>query len=273
MNRVLLLKSTAVVEVDRLRYGSRRLLIALVLFLQAIPTLAQITTGSLQGQVRDASGAVVSGALVKVVNADTNVARPVTTNGTGRFLAPSLPAGRYEVIVEANGFKQLQREGIILDVNQVQELDLTLDVGEAKETVEVSANSAVLDTASSETGQVVDNHAITNLPLNERNPWQLISLSTGVIGGSTVTDVYNAFNSLIINGGRPGTTALLIDGISAAVALPGTQNTGSSAFPNVDMIQEFKVESNYSAEFGRTGGGVVNLIYKSGTNSLHGSAY
>jgi hypothetical protein len=250
-----------------------KILTPFAVFLLAFSAIAQITTGSLQGLIRDSSGALVRGGQVKVVNVDTNVARTVTSNDVGRFLAPSLQPGRYQVIVEAPGFKRLQREGIILDVNQVQELDLTLNVGEAKETVEVAADAPVLDTASSETGQVVDSHAITNLPLNERNPWQLISLSTGVVGGGTVSDVYNGFNNLVINGGRPGTTALLIDGISAAVALPGTQNTGTSAFPSVDMIQEFKVESNYSAEFGRTGGGVVNLVYKSGTNSLHGSAY
>ncbi len=260
---------------NSLGYAPPWILIVLVLFLQlhALPAIAQITTATLEGLVRDASGGVISGAGVKVLNVETNVATALTTNSTGRFLAPSLPPGRYEVIVEANGFKRLQREGILLDVNQTQEVDLTLDVGETKETVEVSANTTMLDTASAETGQVVDTHAITNLPLNERNPWLLLSLAQGVIGGATVTDVYNGFNTIVINGGRPGTTAILIDGISAAVALPGPQNTGSSAFPSVDLIEEFKVESNYSAEFGRSGGGVVNLIYKSGTNSLHGDAF
>jgi hypothetical protein len=161
----------------------------------------------------------------------------------------------------------------MLDVNQAQEVDLTMDIGEAKETVQVVANASLLDTASAETGQVVDSHAVTNLPLNERNPWQLLSLSVGVVGASNLNDVYNPFTGVVINGGRSGSNAILIDGISASVALPGNQNYGISAYPPVDLIQEFKVESNYSAEFGRSGGAVVNLIYKSGTNSLHGSAY
>ena len=152
-----------------------------------------------------------------------------------------------------------------------QELDLTMEVGEAKETVEVVADVAHLDTENAVTAQVVDSHAVANLPLNERNPWQLITLSAGVVG--TAGDIYSGFNNIVINGGRSANNVILVDGISATVALAGDQNSGSSAFPNVDMIQEFKVESNYSAEFGRSGGGIINLIYKSGTNSLHGNLY
>src|SRR5579872_5252005 len=160
-----------VIMANSLRYSSTRILI-LLLLLQAPAAMAQITTASLQGLVRDSSGAVIPGAQVQVVNMDTNVATPTTTNNSGRFLAPSLPPGRYEVIVLAPGFKRLRREGIMLDVDQAQELDLAMDVGEAKETVEVSADVAHLDTENAVTAQVVDSHAATNLPLNERNPWQ-----------------------------------------------------------------------------------------------------
>jgi hypothetical protein len=257
--------------VNNLRHGSTRILIPLVFFLSTLPAMAQITTASLQGFVRDSSGAVINGAQVQVVNMDTNVATPLSTNSAGRFLAPSLPAGRYKVIVLAPGFKRLDREGIMLDVDQAQELDLAMEVGEAKETVQVTGDVALLDTESAGTGQVIDTHAATNLPLNERNPWQLITLSAGVVG--TPGDIYSGFNSIVINGGRVANNVILIDGISATVALAGDQNNGSSAFPNVDMIQEFKVESNYSADFGRSGGGIINLIYKSGTNSLHGNLY
>src|SRR5580700_5801206 len=111
---------------NSLRYGSARILIPLLLFFHAVAAIAQITTASLQGLVRDATGAVLPGVKVQVVNMDTNVATPLTTNSAGRFLAPSLPPGRYEVIVEAAGFKRLQREGILLDVDQAQELDLAM---------------------------------------------------------------------------------------------------------------------------------------------------
>src|SRR5436190_1850637 len=108
------------------------------LLVSALPVAAQITTASLQGIVRDSSGAVIPGAQVRVVGTDTNVATAITTGSNGRFLAASLQPGRYEVIVEAQGFKRLKREGIVLDVNQALVLDLTLAIGETTETVEVS---------------------------------------------------------------------------------------------------------------------------------------
>ena len=242
-----------------------------LLLASTLPIAAQITTASLQGIVRDSSGAVIPGAQVRVVGTDTNVATAVTTGNNGRFVAASLQPGRYEVLVEAQGFKRLQRQGIVLDVNQALELDLTLAIGETTETVEVSERGTLLDSTTSEMGQIVDSRSILNLPLNQRNPWSLVFLTPGV-AGSTGDTVYSV--AISINGGRPGTTNLMIDGIPSTTPNVNSGNLVPTAFPSVDIIQEFKVETNnYSAEFGRSGSGIINLVYKSGSNTLHGSAY
>ena len=220
--------------------------------------------------MRDSTGAVFAGAHVRVVNTATNVATSVTTDSAGRFLSVSLPPGPYEVIVEAAGFKRLQRSGIVLDVNQTLNLELTMEIGATTETVEVAARATLLDSTTSEMGQVVDNRSIVNLPLNERNAWGLVFLAPGVTG--SVGDKYNNVN-ISVNGGRPGSTNMMADGIPSATMLTNPIG-GFTVFPSVDIIQEFKVETNnYSAEFGHSGSGIINLIYKSGTNDLHGSAY
>jgi len=143
---------------------------------------AQITTASLEGVVRDPTGAVIAGARVQVTNAATNVVLELTSDSSGRFLAPSLPPGPYGITVQATGFKKLQRSGITLDVNQALSLELPMELGTATETVEVAAGAMLLDTSTSEMGQVIDNRSIVNLPLNERNSWSLVFLAPGVTG-------------------------------------------------------------------------------------------
>ena len=174
------------------------------------------------------------------------------------------------MIVVAPGFKKEERSGIVLEVNQAARLELTMELGTATEVVEVSGQAPLLDAASSTIGQTIDNRSIVNLPLNERNSWSLVFLAPGVNG--SVGDKYNNVN-VSINGGRPGSTAMMVDGIPSSTALTNPIQ-GFTVYPSVNLVQEFKVESNaYSAEFGRSGGGVINLVYKSGTNQLHGSAF
>ena len=247
-----------------------RVVLLLTLLTVSFPASPQLTTASLEGMVRDPTGAVISGARVQVTNTATNAAIELTTDSGGRFLAPSLPPGPYEITVQAAGFKKLQRSGIVLDVNQALSLELALELGTATETVEVVAAAALLDSTTSEMGLVVDNRSIINLPLNERNSWSLVFLAPGVTG--SVGDKYNNTN-ISINGGRPGSAGLMVDGIPSATPLSNPIG-GFTIFPSVDSIQEFKVETtNYSAEFGRSGSGIINLIYKTGTNQLHGSAF
>ena len=150
-------------------------------FLAAICS-AQTITASLGGTVKDASGAAVPGAKVRIINTATNAEVNVETGGDGRYLAPALPAGVYSVQVEATGFKKAQRSGIELQVNQAGRLDLSLEVGAVTETIEVSASAQLIDSASSAIGQVINNRSIVNLPLNQRNPYALVLLVPGVHG-------------------------------------------------------------------------------------------
>ncbi len=248
------------------------LCLAVVICLLAAAGLsAQFVTASLEGIIQDPSGAVIPSAKVQVVNTSTNVQTPATTNSEGRFYVASLqPGGPYTVIVEASGFKKEERSGITLEVNQSARVDIQMQVGAATETVRVTGEAAQLETTQAAMGQVVDSRSILNLPLNARNAYSFVFVVPGVTG--SVSTAFNSQN-MSINGGRPGSTDVLVDGIPSA---PGLVNPiqGFAVFPSVESVQEFKVQTNdYSAEFGRSGSGIVNLIYRSGTNQFHGSAF
>ncbi|MCI0623929.1 MAG: carboxypeptidase-like regulatory domain-containing protein [Acidobacteria bacterium] len=236
----------------------------------AAPGYGQTITASLEGVVKDTTGAVINGARARITHTGTNVVVEVLTGEEGRFLAPALPAGPYSLTVEAPGFKKAQRSGITLQVNQAARIELVLEVGEVTDTIEVTAQAPLLESTSSSVGHVVDNARIVNLPLNQRNPFALAYLVPGVTGNIGLF-ASGQGNVVAVNGGRGGSTEFLLDGIPAAPPLVNPAQ-GFAALPSVDAVQEFKVQTNnYSAEFGRSGSGIINLIYKSGTNELHGA--
>lgn len=248
------------------------LVLALFLVLIHGPWLhGQTITASLQGTVLDASAAVVPNAIVKTTNMSTGIVTQTVSNGVGRYVFASLqPGGPYTVTVEAQGFKTGVRSGIQLDLNQIAEVSFALEIGSAEQKVEVIADATQLETGASAMGQVIGTRNVENLPLNQRNVYALMFLMPGVTG--TVTAQYNSLN-MSVNGGRPGSTSILVDGIPANPPLVNPI-AGFAVFPSVDAVQEFKVEANgYSAEFGRSGSGIVNVIIKSGTNKYHGSLY
>lgn len=243
--------------------------LALLSFCPVPAAKAQRITATLAGAVKDSNGAAIRGASVTLTNTGTNVVIKTQSVGDGTFVINNLPPGPYRVAVTAEGFRQLIRAGLVLDVDQTAHLDLTLQVGAVSQTVEVTSAEPLLETQTSDVGQVIGNKSIENLPLNQRNPLALVLLVPGVTGtvGSNFTGLQ--FN---VNGGRSGTTDVLLDGIPSA---PPTDDFNAlTIFPSVDATQEFKVQtSNFSAQFGNTGGGVINVVYKSGTNDLHGSIY
>ncbi|MDQ6758558.1 MAG: TonB-dependent receptor [Acidobacteriota bacterium] len=250
-------------------FRSRRVTGILVL-LAAAGAHSQTITASLGGTVKDPTGAVVPDATIQIVNSATKVARVFKSGNNGQYLAPSLPVGTYEIRVTAAGFKSAQSTGIVLDVAQSARLDLSLEVGTVAETLEVHATNPLLQTADSSQGLVVDSRNIENLPLNSRVTYNLVLLAPGVHG--SIGTGYNSVN-ISINGGRPGSNEILLDGVPSS---PPEVNYVQSftAFPPVDAVQEFKVQTTgYSAEFGHSGGGIINLVYKSGTNTLHGSMF
>jgi hypothetical protein len=243
----------------------------LIPLLAAGAAFGQIVTASLEGTVLDPAGAAVPSAKVRVVNTSTNFEVRVTTGTDGRFSFPSLPpGGPYTVAVEAAGFSTEEQAGITLAVNQAARLEIHLRIGSATETVRVTAEASLIEPGTATMGQVINSQNIVNLPLNQRNAYSLVFLAPGVTG--TVSNQYNSAN-ISINGGRPGSTDILVDGIPSSPSLANPIE-GLAVFPSVDSVQEFKVQTNtYSAEFGRSGSGIINLIYRSGTNQFHGSAF
>jgi hypothetical protein len=245
--------------------------LALILVVLAcLPATAQTSTGTIVGRVVDASGAVVPGAKIRIVNNGTKIARSVITESDGAYTALLLPPGSYSMEVSAQGFKKVEQAGIELNVQQQARVDITLQVGALTESVSVKADAAVVEASSSSVGKVVDNKRILELPLNTRNVYSLVSLTPGVTG--SVGNQYNAV-SYSVNGARTGTFATLVDG--APADFPTVNGgTGTSVFPSIDAVEEFKVQAqNYNAEFGRSMTSVLNLVYKSGGNQFHGSAY
>ena len=250
-----------------------RTLAVLGLFCVLAPcaSFAQVVTASLQGTAKDSTGAAIAAAKVTAVNTSTNVTTTVMTDAAGHFVFPDLaPGGPYTVSVVASGFKTQERSGILLTVDQTASINMVLSVGTSSQKVQVTADVSQLETTTSSIGQVIGNRSIVDLPLNARNIYSLMFLVPGVTG--SVGFAYNSLN-MSVNGGRPGSTLILLDGIPATT--PTIVPIGSfGAFPSVDAVQEFKVELNaYPAEYGRSGSGIVDVILKSGTNQFHGSAY
>ncbi len=231
---------------------------------------SQTATGTILGTVLDSSGSAVAGAKVTVTNTGTSSRVELTTNDQGGYTAPLLPLGGYSVTVSASGFKTFEQRGIQLQVQQQARVDVTLQVGALTESVQVTADAAVVEATTSSVGKVVDNKRIADLPLNTRNVYSLVNLTPGLAGG-----IGNAHNgvSFSVNGARGGTFDILIDGSSAA--FPTVNGfAGVSVFPSVDAVAEFKLQAqNFPAEFGRSITAVLNLVYKSGTNEFHGSAF
>jgi hypothetical protein len=232
---------------------------------------AQVVTASLRGTVVDPSGSGIANAQVKVVNSATNFVAEAKTDENGRFVFASLePGGPYTLTVTASGFKVDQRSGITFTVSQISDIQVPLQVGSTGDTVEVQADVSQIETSTGTISGLVENRSIVNLPLNQRNPYALVFLLPGANGN--VGTAYNSAN-ISINGGRPGSSDILVDGIPASPPLANPIQ-GFAVFPSVDAVDEFKVLSNgYSAEFGRSGSGIINLILKSGTNKPHGSLY
>ena len=246
-----------------------------ILVLAAAVMPAQEYRATLLGTVTDPSGATVPEAAVTVRNTESGVSTTTKANGSGHYLVPFLLPGSYRLEVEHPGFKSFERSPITLRVNDRVRIDVALQVGVTSDRITISAETPLLEVANSSRGQVIEGLAITDLPVKSRNPFSLMSLAVGVqYTGSLL--YYRPFDNgaiadFSINGGRSGYNEYQIDGIS------NNSNRGGSNLayvPPVEATQEFKIQTNtYDAQYGRTGGGVVSVSVKSGTNSLHGAAY
>ncbi|HZS51704.1 MAG TPA: TonB-dependent receptor [Bryobacterales bacterium] len=234
----------------------------------------QTSTGTIQGQVRDASGAVVPDARVTITNLRTGVLNELRTNGEGRYVMPFLLPGDYAIAVEKPGFQRFSRSGIKLDVGQNESVDVTLAVGDVATTVQVEGTPPPLATNSSTLATVIENKRIADLPLNGRNPFDLAALSPGVIPMAPGGLGAGMSPTPSISGGRDANSEISIDGTSIVLPENNVSITTMAFTPSVDAIQEFSVMTNtLSAEYGRSGGGVINVATKQGANQLHGSAF
>ncbi len=246
----------------------------LVCILIAISTLnlqAQVDTGTISGVVRDASNAVIQGAVVKVENSETGITVSLLTNSEGFYSATSLKAGSYTVSASSPGFKTVTHANVPVRVQDRIDIDLQLPVGESSTSVAVESQVPTLETESSSLGQVVEEQTIKNLPLNGRNYIQLATLAPG----TSPSQRSNERNTFVANGARSIQNSYLLDGIDNKNKIVGFDSSSAQSIePVLDSVQEFKVQtSTFSAEFGQAAGAVVNVTTKSGTNQFHGSAF
>jgi len=228
---------------------------------------AQQATAQLTGTVKDQTGAVVGGAKLTLKNSETGIAREITSERNGSYLFTLIPIGTYELSAEKKGFKKYVQNGITLDVNQNAKVDITTQLGETNEVVEVNANATQVDTVSATLGKVETGQRILDLPLVERDTLQLGLLQAGVFAPDPDDGSGNPFS---VSGQRSESLTFLIDGADNNDFL----GNNIVVSPNPDAVAEFKIlTNNYEAEYGRTSGGIVNQVIKSGTNAFHGSVF
>ncbi|MFN7933946.1 MAG: carboxypeptidase regulatory-like domain-containing protein [Bryobacteraceae bacterium] len=253
-----------------------RLIFTLVAALSLSPLSAQRQTGSISGSVSDSTQAVIPAAKVTARNLETGVNRTVLSNENGLFVINALAAGRYEIVVARDGFISHRVRELVLQIAQEANLNIILQVGSVSESVTVEASGAAVETRSGTVGTEISEKMITDLPLNGRNVLQLLAITPGTLDASAsafnqgATRPESAGQLISASGGRGNSTHFVLDG--------GTHEDPYTEVPNVvpnpDAVQAFKFDTNtYSAKFGGRGGGVANIVTKSGTNQFHGSLF
>jgi hypothetical protein len=233
--------------------------------------IAQVDSGAISGTVKDSSGGVIASATVKITQTDTGIIYRLLTNGDGFYSAPSLQVNRYDISVSAVGFDTETRKGIEVRVQDRLSVDFTLSPGQTTTVMTVEGSAPVIQTGDSSMGQVVEEEAMENLPLNGRNYIQLATLGVGTSPSRRSTER----DTFIANGAREIQNTYLLDGIDNKNKIVGIDSAAAQAIePVIDGVEEFKVQtSTFSAEFGQAAGAVVNVTLKSGTNGFHSSLW
>ena len=247
--------------------------------------IAQSTNGSLSGRVTDPSQALIVGATVSVISVDTNFRHETTTNGSGEYYLTNLPPGSYHIEVEKSGFRKLVKPDVVLHVQGALEINFEMTVGSASQTITVEAGATGMNTFDATVSTLIENRFVENMPLNGRSFSALIDLTPGVV---LVPTNFFEEGQFSVNGQRPDANYFMVDGVSAnlgapvasfvqggAGQLPATNAFGGfSNLVSLDALQEFRIRtSTFAPEFGRTPGAQVSVVTKSGTNTLHGTAF
>src|SRR5260221_8093283 len=238
------------------------------------PALCQNVNGTFTGVITDATGAVAPNASVTARNTGTSAAFAARSDGEGVYWIRSIPVGVYDITAESPGFQKFEAREIRVQVNEIVRVDIKLNLGSTTETVTVTGAATIVDTSTATLKAVVDQKRIEELPLNGRDPTQLMRLIVGVTpdpnAGVTSGTTYPGVTPVSVNGGRSNTTNYILDGAQNN----DLYSNAPSPLPNPDALQEFSVQTNnFSAEYGRQSGGIVNAITRSGTNQDHGSAF
>jgi hypothetical protein len=230
----------------------------------------QAGSATITGTVTDSTGALILGVSITVENSETGLSRATETNQVGIYNLPGLRPGSYTIRAETEGFRTHEQREFVVQVDHTSRLDIQLEVGQVTEVVEVTGEAQLLNTEDATVGAVIDTRRITDLPLNGRNFLELASLVPGVNTGQPTGRNSGRGGGISVNGNRHEDNAYQLDGVTNS----DSWDNGIVFRPNVDSIQEFKIEvNNYSAEFGKAAGGQINVVTKSGTNEFHGAAY
>jgi hypothetical protein len=229
-------------------------------------------TSTIFGTVTDASGGVIGGVKVDLIDVDRQITTEETSNALGEYVFTPVRVGRYEIKAAKSGFESVVHTNLVPQVQQRMRVDITMTVGAVNQSVEVTEASPLLETGTSSVGQVINNKSITELPLNGRDYQQLAVMSSGAVPTGQTSRGPSDFSA---NGARPISNNYLLDGMDNNSYILDLQNASSESMaPSIDALQEFKVQNNsFSAELGRYGGAVINATIKSGTNQFHGDLF
>jgi hypothetical protein len=259
----------------------RARILLVFLLLAAVSLSAQTFRGTILGTVTDPSGAVVAGAKVTVKNTGTGLERSTETSGDGSYSMPELPIGTYTVTVSLNGFETSVTTGVVVDVSSERRVSVALKTGQISTRVEVAGDLLPqVETTSTEIGGTLTADTIESLPVNGRDYQKLIYMNPGVAGSpDQITDSPGSYGTFSMNGSRGRSNNFLLDGTDMndgyrndpAINEAGVFGDPATILP-LDAVAELKVISNYEAEYGRNSGAVIDIVTKSGTNGLHGSA-
>lgn len=256
--------------------------IAIFASLSVSPSARAQSVGSMWGSVTDSSGAAIPGATVTIKNSETGATRTARTDQTGRFDAPALPAGHYEITAAQTGFRSKSASGVGLVVGQREEVSLTLEVGDVRQTVEVHGQPEAVSVTTQNVSGLVGEREVKDLPLNGRSYDQLLTLNPGVVNytsqraGATGTSNSVVGNMFSASGRRPQENLFLLNGVefTSASEIDNTPGGVSGQLLGVDSVREFVVvQGNYGAEYGKRPGAQVNIVTASGENELHGAVY